>query len=91
MLGLESTFGVISACIPTIGPIYYRLIGKSLDPTTGPSAGANDAQGHALVTFGRLPASRQKRTYDTLGSIKSQSDAESQTQLHPHAASEVAA
>lgn len=92
MLGLESTFGVISACIPTVGPVYYKLIGKSLTPTApprrGPSGGEAEAGGeaHALVTFGRLPASRQKRTYDTLGSLKSHGDmTESQTELNASA------
>lgn len=100
MLGLESTFGVISACVPTVGPIYYKMVGKSLDPATprrGPSgdavAGPGPGQGHALVTFGRLPASRQKHTYDSLGSLNSHhrgGPTESQTELNANAKSGVA-
>lgn len=86
MLGLEATFGIISACCPTVGPVYYTARGRSLDGNTPPSkrssrAVRTDGDGNELVTIGRLKSGRSKHIYDTLRSVHKDIEAESQLGL----------
>lgn len=84
LLGVEATFGIMSACIPTVGPLYYKARGRSLDGTapSKKSTAVSDRAGNELVTFGRLQSGRSRHIYDTLRSMNKDLVAESQTELN---------